>query len=218
MKCIIDLHFSPLLSTYSMLAGAEEVIFEACENYQKGSFRNKTYIAGPNGHQLLTVPLLKGKHDNTSISGVEIAYHQHWMRNHLRSIKTAYGSTAFFEYYFPAIREIYNRKFKHLWSLNRALFEYINTKLENSVNYSFSREYIHSYEDKQIIDLRDAYSPTSGKIPMPQIKKNFSYSQVLQDRYGFRANVSILDLLFHCGPEAVWKIAELKTKISSSRI
>lgn len=206
MKYIIDLHFLPLLSTYGLLAGAEKVVFEKQENYQKGSYRNKTFIAGPNGYQLLTVPLLKGKHDSTSITEVKIAYHEKWQRTHLRSIETAYSSSPFFDFYFPAIREIYERNYKKLWKLNTALFDYINEKLEYAVNYTFSETYSHQYDKENIFDLRDKFSPTSGEEIMPEVKDEFSYSQVLQDRYGFRPKVTVLDLLFHCGPEAIWKI------------
>ncbi|MFT6000059.1 MAG: hypothetical protein ACI81P_002519, partial [Neolewinella sp.] len=47
---------------------------EAHENYQKGGWRNRCQIAGPNGVQLLSIPLEKGKHQKKPIQEVRISH------------------------------------------------------------------------------------------------------------------------------------------------
>lgn len=209
MKCIIELHFLPLLSTYGLLASYDQVIIEAQENYQKGSFRNKTIIAGPNDNQLLTIPLKSGKHEKTPIQEAEISYNSDWRHTHLRSIQTAYSSAPFYEYYFPAIAAIYDTQPTTLWNFNLDLFLFMNEKLGNSVNIVFSEKYVKNYGDDNIDDFRDRYSPRKNTELCPPFPDDIRYSQVYQDKFGFRSNVSVLDLLFHRGPEAEWVISEL---------
>ncbi len=208
MKSVIELHFMPMLAIFAELIKYDEVLLEACENYQKGSFRNKTYIAGPRNLNLITVPLSKGKHKRSLIRKTKIFYDTDWVTEHLRTIKTAYGSSPFFEYYFPEIEEIFREKHTFLWDLNIALLDYLNYRSGNLLKYSLTEEYIQDYSQEGIHDLREHFSPKQGGNSTP-IPATFSYGQVNADKYGFRGDISVLDLLFHRGPESQWKLEEL---------
>lgn len=208
MNCVIELHFLPMLHTYAQMAACTEVLVEAHENYQKGSFRNKTYIAGPQSRNLLTVPLKKGKHKQSAIRSTEIFHDIDWITEHLRTIRTAYGASPFYDFYFPEIRDIYLKKHRYLWDLNLDLLDYLNYRTGGLISYKFTDEYQHSYDEAKTQDYRMYFSAkeeeSQGLLPTA-----FSYSQVHQDKYGFRGDVSVLDLLFHRGPESVWKLKEL---------
>jgi hypothetical protein len=60
-----------------------------------------------------------------------------------------------------------------------------------------SYEYIYSGEG--VIDLRNSLHP---KIHPLHTDVSPHYTQVFADRWGFKPNLSILDLLFNTGPEA----------------
>ncbi|MFT4565424.1 MAG: hypothetical protein ACI9FN_000377, partial [Saprospiraceae bacterium] len=47
--------------TYQILRHKDNAIIEVHENYQKRSFRNRFIVAGPNGIEGFTIPLMKGK-------------------------------------------------------------------------------------------------------------------------------------------------------------
>ena len=48
--------FGPI-SHYVLFACSKGTLFEVCDNFQKQTYRNRCYIYGPNGRQLLTVPV-----------------------------------------------------------------------------------------------------------------------------------------------------------------
>ncbi len=208
MQCIIELQYLPLLSIYGLLASHELVIIESQEHYQKGSYRNKTIIAGPNSLQTISLPLKKGKHGNLPITSVQLSYNTDWTTTHLRTISTAYGTAPFFDHYYPEIEAIHKEKPASLWELNLNLLRYINSRTGNLLRIDQSKTYRMKY-DSSIADYRDKFRPAGNGKTHPILPADFAYSQVHTDRYGFRSPVTILDLLMHRGPESQWVIEEL---------
>lgn len=209
MKAIIEIHFLPLLSIFGLLASYDEVLIEACENYQKGSYRNKTFIASPGSLQLLSVPLKKGKHRRSPISETQIAYDTDWVTQHLRSIETAYGAAPFYDYYYPDLKDIYTFKPEGLWEFNKELLDFLNRKTGNLIRYKFTEKYVKSYAD--IEDLREKYTPRGKGAQEPHLPEGYTYGQVHSEAHGFRSTVAVLDLLMHRGPEAQWKLEEIRS-------
>jgi len=64
---LIELHFIPCLEYICLMLAHQKVHLEAQESYIKGSYRNKTRIITANGVQTLSVPLVKGKHQQNWI-------------------------------------------------------------------------------------------------------------------------------------------------------
>lgn len=73
------------------------VYLEACENYQKQSYRNRCVIYSQSGEEALTFPVI---HENGThkipIRDIRIDYRKDWVTQHLRAIASAYGTSAFF--------------------------------------------------------------------------------------------------------------------------
>ncbi len=122
---LLSTAYLPSISWCVAFWNAEHVQLEACEHYQKGSLRNRAYIAGPNGLQLLSIPLLKGKHQQTPIREVRTANHEPWQRQHWRSIKTAYGNAPYFEHYADELAAYYEKPIQFLFDFNKDLIEFI---------------------------------------------------------------------------------------------
>ena len=109
-KILIELHHLPCLDYWKTILEAhnlgKEVILEANENFNKQSYRNRTYILGANGKLALTVPVQKGS-QKTLITEVKIDYSADWNRQHWQSIKSAYGKSPFFIHYADFLEPIY---------------------------------------------------------------------------------------------------------------
>lgn len=188
--------YCPPVSYFAAWAAAETVWLEQHETYQKGSYRNRCHIAGPNGMQRLSVPLEKGKHGGQPIREVRIAYREPWIREHRHSLQTAYGKSPFFEHYAPAIFRELERRRGFLFDLNRALLELLLGFLRlDASKLHLTRAYAPC-PAPDATDLRKAIHP--GKPPAFPVRP---YPQVFADRHGFLPDLSVLDLLFCLGPE-----------------
>lgn len=170
---------------------------EAHENYQKRSLRNRCYLLGPNAEQILSVPLQKGKNNQTSIKDVKISYGSDWQKMHIETIKACYNRSPFLEYYIEDIKSILDQKPVFLWDLNIQTMEWLISALRIDLKLKFTE----SYSNTDLIDLRHSESDIF-KQHEHLFADKLKYAQVFEDKYGFRFCRSVLDLLFCTGPEA----------------
>ena len=107
---------------FSEIINQEHIVIEAFENYAKQTIRNRCYILGTNGPQLLNIPMQKvsGKQ---LIKDIKISYAEDWQKLHWKSIQTAYGSSAFFEVLAPELEPFYFNTHNYLLDLNLELTE-----------------------------------------------------------------------------------------------
>jgi hypothetical protein len=196
--CIIKTEYFPPISTLWAASNSDGVLLEVTENYQKKSTRNRSKILGVNGIEVLSVPLKKGKNNKMSISQVEISYQDNWKNKHLNSIKSAYGNAPYFEFYYDAIEQIINTKHDLLIDLNQSLFDFINQSLDLDLEIKRTESYAKAYTSLDC-DLR-SLKFNDPKIQGYTAKK---YNQVFEEKHGFIADISILDLLMCKGPESI---------------
>lgn len=186
----------------------DRVTLEAHETYQKRSLRNKCMIMGVNGPLTLTVPLLKGKHDNKFITEVEISYHDSWVGDMLHALRSAYGAAPYFDFYYPELEDILRSKHQYLWTLNedmRALM--INRCGLADIQFIESEVYQKNYEEPWL-DIRGK----KLKDYKPKQSGEQGYAQVFEDRHGFVSGLSIIDALFCLGPETTLYLSRAEQK------
>ena len=193
---LLELPYLPPVSWMALAWQSKTLWLEACENYQKGSYRNRCHIAGPNGIQRLSVPLEKGKHQQTPIRQVRMAFLQPWKLAHWRSIQTAYGNAPYFEFYGHELESFYLSGYVELFRLNLALLQWLLKKTGWKGSIRFTQRFA-SGESLGISDFRNAVSPRDASLP--QWFQPAIYPQVFAERHGFLPNLSSLDLLFCCG-------------------
>ncbi len=177
---------------------AETLWLEACEHYQKGSYRNRCHIAGPNGIQRLSIPLQKGKNHQMPIRDVRISYDEPWQRIHWRSIQTAYGNAPFFEHYADAVAHFLEKPYTFLFDLNLEIVHF----LAQQFSWTKDRDLTKDYVPAPLLSNQSAIQDMRGQIT-PKRPSAFAlsyYPQVFEDRFGFLPDLSALDLLFCCGP------------------
>lgn len=189
MSVILSSAFMPPISYFVSIYNSSSVIIDTNEFYIKQTFRNRTFIKTSQGVLLLTVPVRK---TNTKplVNEVEIDYSNNWDVLMLRTLKTAYGKSPFFEYYYDYIKLIFEKKHDRLAELNSDILTMCLKMLKCKIEINFSKSYMSDIEG--YIDMRDEFF----KINL----SNQTYQQVFGNN--FVSDLSILDLLFCEGPNA----------------
>jgi hypothetical protein len=175
---ILSTAYLPPTAWYASAYQAVDVYLEQYEHFQKGTIRNRCQIAGPNGIQMLSIPLKKGKNSQQTIRDVRIAYDEPWQRNHWRSIQAAYGSAPYFPFFGEQLEAFYTRAYPFLFDYNLELIEFLASGLKRPLKLDLTESFVGA------IDTFPAEVPP--------------YPQVFEDRFGFRGGLSALDLLM-CG-------------------
>ena len=193
MHIITPIYYLPPISCVALYIQNEDITIESFEHYQKGTFRNKCKIGTSQGPLLLSIPLRRGKHQSQDIRQVLISNEDNWALQHIRSIRTAYSNTPYFEHYFYQFEEIFQKPHTLLWEFNLDMLKIIQQCIGSNIDFSFSLEYI-SETGNDIIDLRNKKRPFMEIPPYPQVHEG---------GIPFQQDLSIIDLIFHLGPEAL---------------
>ena len=174
---------------------------EACENYQKQSYRNRCRIYSASGAEDLNVPVV---HENGTfklpITRIRIDYSVPWTLKTKRAISSAYDSSPYFEYYKDDIFAILDSQPETLWELNLRLIEFFLKKTGIAADISFTQEFSLESQER---DLRWAIHPKKPDMVLEELGLKKPYFQVFARKYGFISNLSIMDLLFNEGPESI---------------
>ena len=175
-------------------------IIEQYDHYIKQTYRNRCNLMGANGILPLSIPVLKGQAHKTYVRDIRIDYDKKWQKLHWRSIESAYRHSPFFEFYMDEYSPFYEKRFEFLLDFNAALLEMILQALEFDNTVDYSRGFIDACRE-DYADYREAIHPKRDLSPDPFFVP-VTYRQVFAERLGFKANLSIIDLLFNEGPNA----------------
>ena len=124
MQCLLSSAYLPPVEYFAAIAKYKNVCIEACENYQKQSYRNRCTILTASGKMNLNIPVSRGGDNFTHkvpIAEIEIDYSEDWVHRHIRALEAAYMNSPFFVYYKDDL-------FKILCSGERSLLKF-NTLL-----------------------------------------------------------------------------------------
>jgi hypothetical protein len=195
-------YFGPV-QWYQKLYRADDVQIEACESFQKQTYRNRCLIATTQGVQALTVPVrIEG---SSLITNSRISDHGNWRHLHWNALKSAYGESPFFEYYEDDLRPFFLPDWEFLFDFNEAIRQKMCELLDIQPRVSPTTQFLPPAavaSHPTLHDFRDAIQP---KHPAPD--PHFTprpYYQVYRQKHGFLPNLSILDLLMNMGPESVF--------------
>lgn len=209
---LIETQIFPPIQTFASFIPYAEVCIEGQEHFQKRSFRNRYRIGSTQGPLDLSIPLLKGKNQQQNIQDVKISYASNWPLQHIRAIQSSYGKSAYFIYYKDLIFELLLNKEAYLFELNQKSLQLIAGLIPINLNLQVSKDFIVP-SDCTSLDLRNKIQVQSSEtLILP------TYYQVFSVKTGFISNLSILDLIFHQGPEAIYylqQISELTVSLDS---
>lgn len=193
---LVSTAYLPPVEYFSAISKAEKTFLERKENYLKQSYRNRCYILSAHGKQMLTVPILLGSLHKTLIKDIRIDYSKRWQQVHLRAMVASYNSAPYFEFYFETIEKAISKNHEYLIDLNTELTEIVLAilKMKKTVLYTTYFEPIENREN----DYRYRISPKKKSLGTER-----EYIQVFNNDGDFVKGLSIVDLIFNMGPEAV---------------
>lgn len=189
--------YFPNIITFVALA-QRAVVWEAHDNFQKQTYRNRCYICTDQGRHRLTIPIKHGskKENREKYRDVEIDNTSPWRRLHWRALKTAYNASPFFEFYEDDLKPLFEDDEPYLYAFTMKTLTTLAGCLglecsDDPQTHTFDRAPSHYFDARFLVDAKK--EPPCFLEPYPQ---------VFGEKQGFIANLSILDLLFNEGPNA----------------
>ncbi len=172
--------YFPNIAFFTAFVQSDEIMWEIQGNYQKQTFRNRTYICNDRGKHILSIPIShvgqsNGKQLNREVK-IDNSYP--WQRQHWRTLETAYRTSPFFEFYEDEIQPLYDTKFEYLMDFNLKTIETICDCLQ--LEMPTAKTEVFSLGRESDIDYRHLVS-VKNKISIEQA----DYTQVFGDRHGF---------------------------------
>jgi hypothetical protein len=220
---IIQSNYIPWKGYFDIIHDVDLFILDDNLQYTTNDWRNRNKIKTPQGLCWLTVPV--GKNNNRLICEVEIKDHR-WAKKHWRSIEFSYSKAPHFKTFESFLKYVYLEvEWDNLSALNHFLIKTIATEfLGIKTEFKDSREYhtTGAKLDALMNQLQAAEADVYVSGPAAQsyideqrfadsgielVYKDYSgYPEYPQPFPPFEHKVSILDVLFHCGPDAPYYI------------
>ncbi len=220
---VLQSNYIPWKGYFDIIHDVDLFIFHDDVQYTKNDWRNRNRIKTPNGVAWLTIPV--------SIHGLPMICEvcpsdPKWARNHWRIIRQNYAKAPHFARYKPFFEEAFlGTIWGSLSELNQHLIQSISREfLGLSTQFGDSRDYLASGRKlEKLLDLLSNAEATvyvSGptaksyilserfdQLRIDLIWKDYAgYPEYSQFFPPFNHGVSIIDLLFHVGPEAPYYI------------
>ena len=232
MKALLSSTYFGPIQWYQKLNRYDECLIERHESFIKQTYRNRMLIPTTNGPLSLTIPT--NHNTSLAMKDIRISDHANWRHVHWNALLSAYGESPFFEYYQDDIRPFYEKKYEFLFDFNMEITEKMIELLDIRPKISITNEYIQSEElkvkseefnglanhkvqssnlkvqskevqSKEVLSIADFREAIRPKKPLPDAEfESRRYYQVYEQKFGFQPNMSILDLLFNEGNEAIF--------------
>lgn len=214
-----QLHYLPWLRYFEKIARAD--VFVVLDNIQfnKNGWQNRNRIKSASGAMLLTVPVQQKFAQR--LDEVRINNNLPWRRKHWHAIAQHYAHAPYFREQAPFLESVYTQEWELLNELNKAMFDYFLSSLDIKTHIVYSSDipttttaserlleimravdgdayYTGAYATQTYLDA--ALFEKAGIRLVIQDWKAPRYPQLHGD---FVPDLSILDLLLHCGPESL---------------
>ena len=187
--------YFPSISYMARFLQEDAPVVEIWETYHKQTYRNRCRVMTANGIESLSVPVVKVNGNHTMTKDVAISTIEPWQHIHSRCLESAYKASPYFDHYYDYLRPIFEGHFDRLIDLNAAALQAVLKMLKTKKEIVHTTDYVREAEN----DLREAFSPKkaldASLFP--------TYYQVFSEKFPFAPDLSVLDLVFNEGPEAV---------------
>ena len=197
MALLLSIAYLPPISYFALIAkglvlSADKVepsvvYIEACENYQKQSWRNRCRF----------------------YASEKVDYKTGWLIRTERAIVSAYKTSAYFDYYKDELFSILDAHPETLFELDMDILRFFLAKTGIAAEIRLTNEYVpvascaEALPTKYGLDYREILHPKRPDNVLDELGLKKPYFQVFAQKYGFVSNLSIMDLLFNEGPDSI---------------
>jgi hypothetical protein len=216
--------YLPWIGYFDKMRRADVFCYLNDVQYKKNEWQNRNRIKTAQDWQWLTVPVRYRFPEK--INEVRINNTTHWSKKHLQALKTNYNRAPYFKAYFSIFEDIFSKKWEFLSELNIHLIERLKDTLQMQEKKTIVSSELVLREDPtdRLIDIckalgADTYLAGQGganymdatrfaENGLKVIMQKFRHPVYWQLFKNFKSHLSILDLLFNCGPESMNVICE----------
>lgn len=217
--------YLPWLGYFEKICRADTFCYLDSVQYKKNDWQNRNRIKTSQGWQWLTVPVRFQFPEK--ICEVKIHSTVNWRKKHFQALVTNYRRSPFFDQYIGVFEQIYATDWEYLAGLNIHAIERIKTSLGMDQKPAIQSSQLELREDPtdRLIDICKAvradtylsgqdgiqymdlerFKENGIKVIMQDFKHPL-YPQMFND---FESHMSVVDLLFNCGPGSINKICAL---------
>jgi hypothetical protein len=216
---ILQPGFLPWLGFFEQIYRCHTFVLYDDVQFEKGSWRNRNRIKTPNGAQWLTVPVILKGQGFPAIREVVINTSVPWQKKLIKTITQNYSKAPFFNLYADGVFDILSRSWKYLIDLDLELIDWIVKQLRISTPLLLASHLgISGSHVQRLIDIirslqgNHLYEGSAGRnyideAVFEQAGISVTFQDYLHPEYpqlhgDFLSHLSIIDLLFNCGPES----------------
>ena len=216
---ILQSNFLPWRGYFDFIRETDLFILHDDLQFTKGDWRNRNKIKTPRGVAWITVPV-HYRHTSQSIEETSIDYSVPWVHKMLNRIRESYRRAPCFEPYFSELADLLIQPAASISDLNLRLINWVCSKLEIDTPIKMSRGYKpQGAKTERLIGILQQVKATtylSGPAAkvylLPELfnqagiqleYKQYEYPEYDQLYPPFESKVSVIDLLFMKGKNAI---------------
>ena len=198
---VTDYQYFGNICFIELLYKEKQVCFDSHAPFTKMSFKNKMVILSAQGPLALTIPIVGGRDQKTSIQDIRIAYDAPWQAQHFKALKTCYKRAPYFEYYEADLEKLYSTKTEYLVEFLEACHQFLQKAIKGKWELIQFNEYAQKIKEEETKKEIHPWQPNN----YAQFPIQHEYQQVFTSPSGFIQNLSILDMLFCVGGKEISK-------------
>jgi hypothetical protein len=218
--------YLPWLGLFAKMKKSDIFVYFDNVSYSKRDWSSRNKIRNEKSWLWLTVPVLTKDKKNQIFTEVKIDNNQEWARKHWAKISMNYSKAPFFSLYENFFREVYDTEWNYLSELDEHITKYLMKILGIKTKFVKASTSLHlegkksslvldmckkmnastiifGGEGKNFAQVEDFES--AGIKPIFQEYKHPVYPQIHGE---FISHMSIIDLLFNCGPKSLDILSE----------
>jgi WbqC-like protein family len=231
---ILQSNYIPWKGYFDIIAAVDEfVIFDEVQ-FTRGDWRNRNRIVSNGVSRWLTIPVRTSGHSRAPISTIEIA-DPIWTQRHLGHLQQSYSRSRHFRWLHPYLVDLYRRAaaMARLTDINELFLRGVAELIELPTQLTRSEAVprMAATANGRLIEICQAKGATvyiTGPAAKAYIDPhqfaeagialfyaNYAgYPRYDQGTEAFDNHVSLIDTLFHCGPETRSHLKSLRDRFS----
>jgi hypothetical protein len=188
--------------------------------YSKNYFLNRNKIKTKHSWIWLTIPVLLKGNTGSLIKEIEIDNRQDWRKKHWLSIYYSYKNAPYFTYYSGFFEEFYKKEWVYLAKATDYILSYLLAELSIKTPIKMASSLVVQGKKEELVLNIGEYLGADTYLSGPDGRNylhvdwwrerniivlfhDYVHPQYPQLNGEFLSHLSVIDLLFNCGPESL---------------